>query len=169
MTTTALFPELPSEASVWVFVANRRITQQDGERLLSTTRAFTSSWVSHGRRVNGDSVILEDRMLLVGGFVQGGDLSGCGIDASFRAVTEVGQHLGIEWLPALTVVYRDKEGQVATASRAEFRELAASGEITPQSHVFDTSLSRLQDVRDRFEIMASDSWHARLLSDVVPS
>lgn len=169
MDTTDLFSILPPSSNIWIFVGDRPISQEEGERLLATTRVFTSSWVSHGRRVIGESTILDERFLLLAGFVEDGDLSGCGIDASFRAVAEVGEHMGIHWLPPLTIAYRDGAGHVQTVTRAEFRALGESGNIVPQTPVFDTSLATLQEVRDRFETPVSESWHARLLPDVVPS
>jgi hypothetical protein len=169
MSTADLFPELPPEANSWIFVADRPITDSEGERLLTTTRVFTSSWVSHGRSVRGAAAIVESRFLIVAGFVRGAELSGCGIDASFRAVSEVAAHLGIEWLPPLTVAYRNDEGDVDAVSRSEFRSRAASGEVSAQTSVFDTSVSTLGDVRERFEVPVSASWHAQLLPDAVHS
>jgi hypothetical protein len=163
MSTADLFSKLPPDANVWIFVSDRSITGSEAERLLTTTRVFTSSWVAHGRSVRGESAILESRFLIVAGFVDGGSLSGCGIDASFRAVSDVGNHLGIEWMPPLTIAYREHDGIVHTVSRREFRERAASGTIDAQTTVFDTSLSRLGDVRERFEVPVTASWHAQLL------
>jgi hypothetical protein len=64
------------------------------------------------------------------------------------------------------VFYRDRTGAVRSATRDEFADLAARGEVTQGTPVFDTTLTRLADVRERFETEARRSWHAQLAPEL---
>ena len=47
--------------------------------------------------------------------------------------------------------------------REEFAELAATGVITRDSPVFDTTVATAADWRDRFETEVGKSWHGQLV------
>jgi hypothetical protein len=96
-------------------------------------------------------------------------VSGCGIDSLVHAVDEAAAHLGISWASALSVFYRDADGHVQTASRADFRAQVQAGTITARTPVFDPSLTTLGAARSRFEQPAGDSWHARIFRIPAPA
>ena len=59
------------------------------------------------------------------------------------------------------VWFRDG-GSVRTVSRADFRALAEEGEVTPDTSVFDTSLTRVKVLRaEGLERAARKSWHGK--------
>jgi hypothetical protein len=61
------------------------------------------------------------------------------------------------------VFYRDKDGSVKSVDRDQFSSLAAAGEITNATRVFDPTVTTLGEWRARFEMNAADSWHAGLM------
>jgi hypothetical protein len=77
-----------------------------------------------------------------------------------RTLGELERQLGIELLNHAPVLYRTG-GRVARAARPAFGELAKSGGITPDTIVFDNSLTRVGDLADRWEVPASASWHGK--------
>lgn len=159
-----ILPELPDEARCWVYVADASLPAHQQEALLTQLRAFFGEWTSHGRAVTGAATIIGDRILLVGGHDEGG-ISGCGIDGSVRVVKAVGHKAGIEWVDPLKVIYRNSGGRIEVASRGRFRELLNSGEVTPETPVFDPSITTLEAVRaGRFEQPAHASWHRRVFN-----
>lgn len=61
------------------------------------------------------------------------------------------------------VFYRDARGTVQCVDRATFSARARAGEIDGDTPVFDTTLTTLADLRERFERPATASWHAELV------
>lgn len=154
--------DLPDEARLWAYVADRSLSEREQEKLLDKLCAFFEDWTTHGRPVRGEATLLDDRLLLVGGMAQGEGISGCGIDASVNVVEEAGAEAGVSWISPLTVVYRDDEGRVQTASRPAFRELAEAGRVTGATPVFDLSVDTVGALRQgALERPAADAWHAR--------
>lgn len=162
MDLSHLFPSLPDDARCWIYVADRPLTDDEQRRLLDRLRAFLQDWTSHGRPVEGAVEVLDDRFIALAAMLSEGEISGCGIDDSVRAVDEAAQALGIEWVPALDVLYRDEAGRVQHHARSAFRTLVQEGTVTAATRVFDPSITTLADLREgRFERPAGTSWHAR--------
>jgi hypothetical protein len=157
-----LFPTLPDSARVWIYTADHHLGLSEQSALLDSLRPFLAQWTSHGRRVIGEALILEGRLLIVAATLAEGDISGCGIDASTHAVEEAGRALGIEWLLGLTVLYRDHAGMVQVVSRPEFRDLVRRGVVHAGTQVIDTNLTTLEDLHSgKLEKLAGASWHGR--------
>ena len=69
--------------------------------------------------------------------------------------------LGLTLVDYGPVLYRD-QGEVRRVPRDEFAELARRGAVTPETRVFDNTISQLAALRDgRWEVPASAAWHGR--------
>ncbi len=160
-----LFAEFPDEARLWIFAADRPLSEAESQTLLETLLPFLKDWKAHGLPVQGQATVLHRRFLLLAGYVPDGAISGCSIDAATRAVEAAAQKVGITWVSPLVVFYRDAEGSVQHASRGQFRRLIAEGKVTAETPVFDLSLTTVGALRSgAFEKPASQSWHARVFS-----
>jgi hypothetical protein len=76
--------------------------------------------------------------------------------------------LGTRLLDSSRIFYRGADGKVASATRLEFKALAASGAINPDTEVFDTTITRLADLAPgAFSKPLRESWHAQLYERAV--
>lgn len=157
------FDDLPGSARVWVFPADRPL--EDGERgeLLSAVDRFLEEWNAHGTDLRGARDWRYGRFLIVGVDEEAAPPSGCSIDALVRVFKEKERELDVRLLDRAPVWYRD-DGRIRSVSRAEFRDLARSGEVGPDTVVFDASVTRMTEVREgTWETPVRESWHASLL------
>lgn len=152
--------ELSDHARVWVFAADRPIPSRDATRMLARVDEFLDGWHAHGAPLTSAREWREDRFLLIA--ADGEGASGCSIDGLFRALKALGTEIDANLVTSGLVFYRDGEGAVQSTTRPQFSAAAASGDLSPQTPVFDTSLTKLGDVRSAFERPASESWHAAL-------
>ena len=160
-----LFTELPDEARLWIFAADRPLSDAESQTLLETLAPFLNEWTAHGLPVRGQAAVLHHRFLLLAGYVLDGEISGCSIDAATRAVNAAARKLGISWVSPLVIFYRDAEGTVQHATRGQFRRLIAEGKVTAETPVFDLSLTTVGALRSgAFEKPAGRSWHARVFA-----
>ncbi|HSJ65035.1 MAG TPA: hypothetical protein VK922_14180 [Gemmatimonadaceae bacterium] len=153
---------LSDDARVWVFASDRAVREPDSERLLAAVDEFLEHWHAHGSPLTSAREWREERFLIIA--ADGEGASGCSVDGLFRALKTLGDRIGANLVTSGLVFYRDGSGVVQSATRPEFSAGAAGGTIGPDTPVFDTSLTRLGDLRERFERPASGSWHATLLS-----
>lgn len=153
------FDKLPDESKVWVFAASRPLTADEREIVGTEVPNFLSQWTAHGAPVPASHEIRDDQFLVIAAD-ESASPSGCSIDALFRFVRALGDHLDIEMLDSGKIWFRDKAGEIRGADRSELRK---SNQIQPESPVFDTSLDRLATYRQSFEQPARNSWAAPLL------
>lgn len=165
MADLSSFSALPDNARLWIHAAAAPLSDATQAALLDRLSTFMDGWTSHEHAVEGAATILDDRFLVIAAVpADGGEISGCGKDDLTHAVDDAASALDIEWVPPLHVLYRTPEGNVVAVSRPEFQERAAEGSVTPDTPVFDPSLTTLGVLREgQFETPARESWHAQLL------
>ena len=162
MRTDSLFPTLPDSARIWIYLAEPEIQAQTWSVLQPAIDRFIQEWSSHRRPVIGDACLLHGRFLVLGAYIEGGDLSGCGIDNSVHEIESLAAAHGIVWRSALDVAWRDHSGTVRTGTRPEFRRAIESGSVNGGTKVFETSVVELGRLRSiGLELPASRSWHGR--------
>ncbi len=156
------FPDLPGHGRLWVFPLSRELTDAERGRCVEVVDRFLEQWAAHGHPLRSGRELREGRFFLVGVDVDAEAPSGCSIDALTGHLRALGAELGATFIDHSPVWYRDGE-KVRTASRAEFRALAEAGGVGPDTRVFDTSLTRVAQVRDgELERPAAETWHGRV-------
>lgn len=154
------FSNLPDQAKAWVFAANRPLSNDDRETIDREVPNFLSQWTAHGAPVPASYELRDDRFLVI---AADDSASGCSIDALFRFIRALGEHLDVQMLDSGTIWYRDEAGEIRGANRPEFKKLASSGDVHAETPVFDTTLAHLSAYRSAFEQPAQKSWAARML------
>jgi hypothetical protein len=163
------FSELPDDARLWIFAADRDLDDDELNRLTAALDRFVEGWVAHGAPVVGGYEVREGRFVLVASDERATGVSGCSIDALHRALQELERDLGVRLTDRGPVWFRDAEGRIRTVSRPEFREMARAGEVKGATPVFDPVLTQVGEVRaGAWERPATEGWHARLLPEEVP-
>ena len=155
------FDELPEDARVWIFSAARALNPSEQERLLAEVDAFLDRWGAHATPLTAGRDLVYDQFLFVAVDRRAAGPTGCSIDALVRRMKALQDELGVELVDHAPVLFR-QGASIARVPREAFAELAASGRVGPGTTVFDNTLTSLGDVRaGRWEVPASDSWHAR--------
>ena len=155
------FDQLPEDARVWIFSAERPLTRSEQLRLLGEVDGFLDQWGAHDTPLTAGRDIRYDRFLFVAVDQRAVGPSGCSIDALVRQMKALQAEIGVELVNHAPVLFRQGE-QINRVSRDQFAELVACGDIDVGTTVFDTTLTRLGDVRQgRWETRAGDSWHGR--------
>jgi hypothetical protein len=156
------FEELPDHGRLWVFPLTRDLTDEERASTLGVVDAFLDQWAAHGVPLRSGRRLADGRFLLVGVDIDAEAPSGCSIDALVNRLRAHGTELGVSFIDHAPIWFRSPDG-VRMVSRAEFRALVEEGVATPDTRVFDTSLTKVAQVRGRgLERPASDCWHGRV-------
>jgi len=163
------FDAIPAHGRVWVFPASRRLTPEETEALLLQVDAFLDGWAAHGAPLRAGRTLVEDHFLLVGVDEDASKPSGCSIDALVNRLEALGETLGVRLVEHTPVWYREGE-EVRVVPRAAFRDMARDGAVTLESRVFDTTLTRLAELREQgLERPVGSSWHQRAFFRGIPA
>jgi hypothetical protein len=153
------FDALPSHARLWIFAAERSLTPRERDYLLQTVDGFLDQWRAHGHPLTSARDLRYDRFLFIGVDETTEGASGCSVDALVRDIKRVESTLGLALVDHSPVLYREGEA-IVRLPRDEFAERARTGAVTPETVVFNNTLTRVEDLQhDKWETPASKSWH----------
>lgn len=154
------FDTLPETARIWIYQANRPLTDAETSALQPALRSFADEWTSHGRALAASAEVLHRQFLVVGLDEAVADASGCSIDASVRFVRDVEQQLGVSLLEKSQMAFL-LAGRVQLLSRQQIRAAVEAGQLTPDTPYFDATVARKQVLATAFPAPAGQTWLAR--------
>ena len=155
------FDELPPDARVWIFGAERPLVETERARVLDEVDAFIGQWAAHDVPLTTARDLRYDQFIFVAVDERAAGASGCSIDALVRRMKGLQAELGVELVNHTPVLYRDG-ADIARVSRERFADLVESGSISQETVVFDNTVTTAGAVRDgRWELPAANAWHGR--------
>src|SRR5690606_9221657 len=157
-------PKIATFASmerIWIYQTDRDLTAAENVKVLDILKLFTADWKTHGRTIAAKAEVRHEWCLI--GIV--GDSiappAGCSRDKAVYLLKEIEQETGLNLFDRLQVAYR-KGDQIVVASRHEFEELVASGEITEDTIVFNNLVTSYPELETHWEVPVKESWHAKV-------
>lgn len=151
----------------WVFGSSRPLEGADGA-VRSRLADFMGRWQSHGATVAGLYGIVHSRFLVIVQSPEGAAATGCSIDSMKGEIAALEGILSTSLQDGGRIYYRAGDGAVESATRAEFKTLAREGRITPDTEVFDLTVTRFGDLRPgAFSKKLRDSWHLKLYENAI--
>lgn len=156
-----------ADSPCWIFGSTRPLAEEDRDAL-SRLSEFMERWQSHGVPVSGLYGIVHSRFLVIVQSPEGAAATGCSIDSMKGEITALENLLSTRLQDGGRLYYRSAGGAVETATRPEFKALAQAGSITPDTEVFDITLTRFGDLRPGvFSKPLRDSWHLKLYENAL--
>ena len=155
------FNDVPSDARLWIFAAERPLSDSEQQTLLSAVDEFLRQWAAHGAPLAAARDLRYGQFLFVAVDESNAGASGCSIDAMTRVLAALEGEMGLELVNHGPVLYRESD-HIARLDRAAFAERVRHGQVAPNTIVFNNTLSRVGDLEaGKWEVPARDSWHAR--------
>ena len=159
------FDKLPNNARVWVYQANRPLTESEVKTIEESLQPALREWAAHGQPLLASAQVINNRFVVVG-VDEGYNLpSGCSIDASVRIMRQIGQQLSIDFLDRSAAI-RLADGSVQTFGLPAIKDAVADGIITPDTTVVNTLVKTKADFLADWHIRAADSWLKRYFKTV---
>lgn len=164
--TDSVFERLPDQARLWVFASEHPLSGGERASLLAGVDGFLSRWKAHGAPLAAGRAWLYDRFLAVAVDESVTPPSGCSIDALVRMLKGMEAEIGSGLVDNTPVYYRSPRG-IERVSRGRFRKLADAGDVTPDTPVFNNTITRLEEFRGgKWEGPARHSWQGRAFFQV---
>ncbi|HZH54823.1 MAG TPA: ABC transporter ATPase [Sphingobacteriaceae bacterium] len=150
---------------IWIYQAERALSDAEQTLILERLKEFTGQWRAHGKKLSATAEIRHSLfiILMVDDAVEWP--SGCSIDKSVYLLKDLEQELGIDLFDRLRIAYRrDRDAPIELASKSEFEQLFASGQVDQNTIVFNNLVPSYPDLSDKWEVPLSQSWHAKVFS-----
>ncbi len=146
---------------IWVYQANRFLTEAEIELIRTAGNAFVASWATHGKPLRANVAIAHNLFVIVSVDEEQAKASGCSIDKSVNWISTLGRDLHIDFLDRMQIAYKVEQNVVRIHPMNEFEQLAANGQIESSTLVFNNLVFNGKELKNAWNIPASESWHNR--------
>jgi len=166
------FSQLPDDARVWVYQANRLLTTADVDHIQSSLQPALSQWAAHGQPLLASAEVVANRFVVVA-VDEGHNLpSGCSIDASTHYLKNIAQQLSSGDSGPLdffdrSAAYVGPNGDVLTLPLPTIKHAVMDGRLTPDTTVFNTLVNTKAEFKSKWQLPASQTWLNRYFSRVI--
>jgi hypothetical protein len=151
--------ELPGNARVWIYQADRLLTTDEQAFLAESSLQFVAQWAAHGTPLTGTAQVLNGYFLVIGVDEAQAEASGCSIDKSVNFVKALGQKLNVDFFNRLNIAVETESINLVPLS--QFETEIANGTITANTFVYDNTVTSAADFNNRWHTEAQNTWLSR--------
>ena len=158
---------LPDTSKVWMYTASRVLTEEEARALHGHLKDFSGQWAAHGKSLSSEFVTILNQILVLAVDESTQVATGCSIDASVNALKNLSQVSpslkDVDFFDRSWVLFRVAEEREWKRARLhDFWAMRKAGTLSDDSHIFDTTLTNLGDVRASGIKALGESWHAHM-------
>ena len=157
------FKNLPDNSRVWVYQANRKLSDQEATEIKSRTEEFLTKWTAHGAALEAAVELRYNRFIVIGLNQANASASGCSIDASVHFIQSLQEKFDIDLLDKMNVTFYSGE-YIAYKPLQDFRKMAKDKSVSKNTIVFNNLVNTKAEYLENWEVPANESWHGRFLS-----
>ena len=154
------FNELPPHARLWIYQADRPLTEQEQAEIKPLLQRFAEEWSSHGTGLQASAELLHSQFLVLANNETAAAASGCSIDKSVAFVRELEQHLQVTFFDRTRLAFL-KAGAVELVPMQELKSKVSAGEIDENTLYFDTLVNNYGELQEAWPKPAGNSWLSR--------
>ncbi|NCD70825.1 ABC transporter ATPase [Mucilaginibacter agri] len=159
--------QFSENSRVWIYQADRELSNNEVTELQQQLNSFTQSWTAHNNQLKAAAEIRYNRFIILVVDESQAGASGCSIDKSVNFMKQVEQHYNINLFDRFNLAYRSSNGALLSAPRAQFEELIKQGAINQDTIVFNNLVQTLADLDTKWEVPFKNSWHPQLFRDLI--
>ncbi|HMV15836.1 MAG TPA: hypothetical protein PKK18_06365 [Chitinophagales bacterium] len=142
---------LPDNAKVWIFQANRSLTQDEVWEISDILENFTDRWQSHGRDIAAFGSLYYRRFVVLMADESAFTLSGCSIDIATKLMKELESAYDLQFFDRMKLCYKVTNDLVGSFSLSQLAENIATGKIKKDTIVFNNLVDTKLDFETKWE------------------
>lgn len=153
---------LDASSRLWVYVADRLLSEEECQGTAAMLESFTRDWASHGSELNASWKLQGARVVLIALDESKSGASGCSIDASVRCMQRAGEIGGasIDWLRRDCVLYRNTgDLEWSESQLANFWMARKAGRVNDDTEVLNTLCANKGEWESGYSQPFRSSWH----------
>lgn len=156
------FETLPDHSRIWIYQANRKLSDQEREFADQSLKEFCEQWVAHSQPLKTSYSIEYNQFVILATDEDYHLPSGCSIDSSVRALKELQGRLGIDLFDRSKVAFLNGEA-VVTHSLSQLKGLFESGELAKSTITFNNLVPSRGDLERGWKTPVENTWLIKYL------
>lgn len=154
------FEDLPGHSKIWIYQANRKLSDNEVTEITEVTKEFVENWAAHGTSLEASFIVKYNRFIILAVNQDFHAATGCSIDSSVQFIQNLEAKYEIDLLDKMNVTYKTGEF-IAFKTLIEFKQLAKSKSVSENTIVFNNLVNTIEEWQDFWEVPANESWHSR--------
>lgn len=154
------FEQMPENARLWIYQAERKLTPQEVRLVSDSTNTFLSQWQAHGSDLKASYAIEYDQFLIISVDESFSQASGCSIDASVHLIKALENELKISFMTTSQVAFLDGE-EINLYPFNQLKKQVEINAITPETKVFDNTVQNVAEFKSRWLTESKETWVKR--------
>jgi hypothetical protein len=152
---------------VWVYQADRFLSDQEVGEMDSLIAEFSSKWTAHGSALAARGEIRGNLFLILEVNEELARVTGCSIDKSVYFIKGLEQQFSVGFFDRTKVAFRDENGEVKLVNRKEFAELVSMDKVNADTIVFNNLIQSAEELDSQWEIPFKASWHSKVFRKIL--
>ena len=162
-TDLGAFQSMSADSRVWIFQAERALSQQEEDYLRTSLKTFTSQWTSHNRALKANADVFYGCIMIIALDEDASSgASGCSIDKLTHQIQSLSRELNLD-LMNRTTFYFFKEEKLYGINMHNLSEAIKNGSIDEDALVLDSMIKTTGQIRNELFKPLKDSWHSRFM------
>jgi len=145
------------DSKVWIYQSNRLFTINEALEIEDMSKAFTSSWLSHGSTVKGAGYLFFGQFIILMADEKATGVSGCSTDSSVRLIKEIEQRFGVNMFDRTTLAFIVKD-KVQLLPLSQLQYAFDNGFINSHTLYFNNLVQTKDELENNWIIPIKDSW-----------
>jgi len=159
----AAYQDLPADAKVWIYQADRAFTDYEAITIQRKLDAFVADWTSHKKDVKALGQLYYNRFIVLMADERSFRVSGCSIDSSVAFIKELGQTLEVDFFNRFNIAYI-QDDKAYVADKQQFRELFEQGKVDENTIVFNNLVQTKEEFENNWQIPLKESWQMKVFA-----
>ena len=156
-----VFPEMPETSKIWIYQANRPMTDEEVVLISKKASDFTLGWESHGSKLKANFTVLYTFFIVFSVDENQHEASGCSIDKSVHFVKELEVLTGIRFFDRTNIAYLNNDNSPYLTPLSNIKTALELGYINNKTLIFNNLIDDLGKFRTDWLIPADSSWLSR--------
>jgi hypothetical protein len=154
------FDNLPEESRIWIYQSNKKFSDEEVSEIEKLLEEFLNNWSAHGSALEASFTIKYNRFIIIAINQEVHQATGCSIDSSVAFIQSLEQKYSVDLLDKMNVSF--KQGEFITYKPLlDFKKLAKDRSVSENTIVFNNLVNTIAEMKESWEVPASDSWHSR--------
>lgn len=151
------FEQLPAHSRVWIYQAERILTEKEIEIVKQRLTRFCEGWNTHGNGMPTSFDIFDQQILILAVDESGLGASGCSIDSSVKVLKELESMLGVNLTDQGKVSVRNSSGDLKVFPALGLKSKVQAGELILEQEVINPLIRTKADLHQLWQPVRN-SW-----------
>ncbi len=159
------FDTIANTARIWVYTANRSLTDAEVLHINTALPVALGSWAAHGQPLLASARVIEHRFVIIAVDEDQTLPSGCSIDASTHFLKGLGQTLQVDFFDR-SIAFQGVDGHIETVPALAAKQAVVAGKIKAETLIFNSLVKTKAEFMTNWTQSAVDSWLRKYVQPV---